>query len=714
MSSGRLKKPTLIAAVIFLVLELSSVTFIVSKYAVAPAPMPVAAAAASHPTQFNETFLTLNLSYRVVGGGSPGTPPVLHFFQSGVQREATVSRYPEWTPFRVDAGTDWAIDPFLYGSAVTERWALPTSNMTGRALANKKFLFEYYHQFSLAAKYFVKLGGNLSSNPSLTVMQQNLPKVIELGAQSSLSGPIWADNESTWKADSQILAPTGAERWWNDNSTGIVTGSGLIAVTYLHQFLLTMKVDPLDAGGTIPSQNYWGNAGSEVSIQAIGNGGWAFQYWSCEKGGSTCYSGLENPAQIVMNGPIAETAHFRQGVNVALQINGSDVTQFIIVDANTTRVSPHGIVLSWPAGSAHTITALSNVSCGFSFMFFHGCQYEFKGWYVDGKFNGSTSLRVDVTADKPTTIVARWEKSYLQLEIAAIAAAAIVAILLVWNRRRPAKPSPKPPPTSPSAPAGLLYRVGCISDVGRVRTNNEDSILAMEMVTTFESNTTSIILSAVADGVGGSQKGEIASRITIETMAAKVFQPVIGSESPDLTKALRDSIEASNDAVVKYGMEHPESEGLATTIVASVIDGSTAHIGNAGDSRAYLVNRGGIKQLTKDHSQVQDFVDEGKISIEEARQYPGRNVITRAIGASADIRVDMYSISLAPGDRVLLCTDGLWEPVQNDEIHKIVMQSPDPQTASEKLVALANERGGKDNISIVIVELKGPADIAQS
>jgi protein phosphatase len=304
-----------------------------------------------------------------------------------------------------------------------------------------------------------------------------------------------------------------------------------------------------------------------------------------------------------------------------------------------------------------------------------------------------------------------WEKNYLNLEI--VVGAAIVAaliLLLIRKLRRLRRGTryhpPKPTPVLPREASVLRHRVGALTNVGKVRSTNEDSILTMELRSSFESKSTSSILCAVADGVGGSQKGEMASKLALQTLAEKVPGLMIGSGRADPAGALKSAVDTANQAVVKFGMGHSESEGMATTIVASVLDGRTAYVAHAGDSRAYLINRGEIKQLTKDDSQVQEWVDAGKITADQARHYPGRNIITRALGAATDIEIAVSSFSLAPGDRILLCSDGLWEPLTDTEIQKIVLESSNPQSACEKLVSLANERGGKDNVSVVIVEMQ--------
>jgi serine/threonine protein phosphatase PrpC len=230
----------------------------------------------------------------------------------------------------------------------------------------------------------------------------------------------------------------------------------------------------------------------------------------------------------------------------------------------------------------------------------------------------------------------------------------------------------------------------------------------MEVVTAFESRRTVMVLCGVADGVGGSRKGELASKLTLQVLARRVAECMTDSVDREIDEALRLSIEDANRAVVEYGIAHPEAEGLSSTLVVSIIDGKTAYLGHVGDSRIYKVNQRQVKQLTKDHSEVQELVDAGKMTSEEARHHNGRNVITRAVGVSTEIQVETSRVPLASGDRVLLCSDGLWEPLTDREIREIVMKSEDPQSACSRLVALARERDGKDNITAVIVELHKP------
>ncbi len=357
--------------------------------------------------------------------------------------------------------------------------------------------------------------------------------------------------------------------------------------------------------------------------------------------------------------------------------------------------------------STHTINALSGSACGLKIGPINTCEWKFKGWYSPDGILISNSNPLQLTAERTTTIVGVWEKSYLNLEILAICLIVIasVTLFLVRRSRKRSAHSPNAPPAVPHREtSGLQYVWGTCTDVGRARSNNEDSVLSIEIMSSFESRSTSTFLCAIADGVGGNQKGEVASKLALQTLAAKVSTSMIKRGETELSRILKSAVEEANEAIVKYGTEHSESEGMATTIVVALIHRNTACVAHVGDSRAYLINRAEIKQLTKDDSQVQELIDAAKLTPEQARHFPGRNIITKAVGAAVDIEVSTSSLSLAPGDRILLCSDGLWGAVTDTEIQKITFDLPTPQLACNKLVSLANERGGKDNISVVIVE----------
>lgn len=252
------------------------------------------------------------------------------------------------------------------------------------------------------------------------------------------------------------------------------------------------------------------------------------------------------------------------------------------------------------------------------------------------------------------------------------------------------------------------FQFGERSDLGGVRQNNEDSILVLQRTATFESFEHTRAVCAVADGVGGAQKGEVASRLTLETIESKASHILLEPKTEDLGASLKEAIEEANEIVLKQGMKNRKSEGMTTTIVAAVADGETGYVAHAGDSRAYLVGERGITRLTTDHSQVQEWVDAGSLSAEQARHHPKRNIITRAVGAASDIEASLSKFNLRTGDKLLLCTDGLWEPVSDNEMQTIIMRSPDPQSACDRLVSLANERGGRDNVSVALMESKSP------
>ena len=651
--------------------------------------------------------VTLTVSYNV-SGTPPQNAPIFHYVQNSQSQEVRLSSHP--TPYQVDYGSSWSVDPIPSNSS-DEQWAVAPSIATGIA-TNMSISFTYYHEFELSTSYVVEFGRAVTFQPILVVFQGGEQVSFPLANESFA----WADAGSNWAVNQTFLGSSRLERWWADNATGIVTSAGALQVTYLHQYLLRMLVTPQDSGSTVPSNALgvedWENAGSVVSIQANPASGYAFSSWSCSVPGlqnhsqvTICYAGLQNPSQVTMNGPINETSKFMSVVTVTVQVNGSTVPQFASINGTIVQV-PYEF--SWVPNSTHTILALSNVSCGVTFLFFNTCVYQFKGWTVNGFASAGNPLTV--TADKPKTITSIYEEDYYPELILAVVvvtefmlAAAVVVLLMFWRRRGQLPSQPGLP-----GPSGLSCRVGFLSDLGKSRSNNEDSILSLELLTLFESKPNATILSAVGDGVGGSHKGEVASRLTLETLATHAQSLLMYSKDADRVGLLKASIEAANDEVVQYGMAHRESEGLASTLVASVIEGNTGYIANVGDSRAYLVNRGGIKQLTKDHSHVQELVDSGQISLEQSRHDVRRNFITRAVGASTNVQVDIYTVSLAPGDRILLCTDGLWEPIADAEIHKLVMESTDPQTACGKLVALANDRGGRDNISLIIMELQGP------
>jgi PPM family protein phosphatase len=232
----------------------------------------------------------------------------------------------------------------------------------------------------------------------------------------------------------------------------------------------------------------------------------------------------------------------------------------------------------------------------------------------------------------------------------------------------------------------LRIDAGASSDVGRLRSGNEDSFLVDDRLALY----------AVADGMGGHQGGEVASATALEALRAAVASG----------QALDAAIVGANVAVFEKAATDPGLAGMGTTLTAIAILGeSTLLIGHVGDSRAYRVRDGVLEQLTEDHSLVEELVREGRLSPEEAEVHPRRNVITRSIGIEADVDVDLYTVDARTGDRIIICSDGLTTMVRDDDVLHVAQLDTDPRLAADHLVDAANEAGGEDNITVVVVDV---------
>ena len=234
---------------------------------------------------------------------------------------------------------------------------------------------------------------------------------------------------------------------------------------------------------------------------------------------------------------------------------------------------------------------------------------------------------------------------------------------------------------------GLRLVWAAASHPGRVRANNQDAAVAEEA------------LFVVADGMGGHAAGEVASRVAIESMRES-----IGGGT------LVDAVRLANRAVFEHAAEDPALRGMGTTLAAIALvddsDGTTRmHVVNVGDSRVYLLRDGTLEQITDDHSLVAELEREGRLTAEEARVHPQRNIVTRVLGNTPDVDVDEFPIDPFRGDRFLLCSDGLFNEVPDDEIAAVLRQERDPQRAVDELVERANDAGGRDNITVVVVDL---------
>src|SRR6185436_3630625 len=262
-------------------------------------------------------------------------------------------------------------------------------------------------------------------------------------------------------------------------------------------------------------------------------------------------------------------------------------------------------------------------------------------------------------------------------------------------------------------PMPLRFRIAARTDQGRVRKNNQDSVYTG----TFKLNGATVRVALVADGMGGAKAGEQASRLASEVAQAQIQHNGAGAALPDDTAwqdLLRKAATEANRRVYEESRNDEARKGMGTTLTIALIVGERLHVASVGDSRAYLLNAGGVTkdgattaQLTSDHSLVARLVDIGQITAEQARTHPQRNLLYRSIGTDPSVEVDTLSEQLNAGDVVLLCSDGLINHVRDEEIAQIALEQLDPDRACEQLVTLANERGGRDNISVVIVRVEG-------
>lgn len=249
--------------------------------------------------------------------------------------------------------------------------------------------------------------------------------------------------------------------------------------------------------------------------------------------------------------------------------------------------------------------------------------------------------------------------------------------------------------------------VGMLSDVGCVRELNEDSGTYIHPDDP-ELLRSKGLLVVVADGMGGHSAGEVASRLAVDVITRAYYE---GDGDP--RSALEGAFHEANSAIHKAAEKDASKNGMGTTCTALVLQNGTAISAHVGDSRLYLVREGSIYLMTEDHSAVMEMVKAGLITLEQARHHPEKNVILRAMGSHEKVEVTTWQepLPVRAGDRFLLCSDGLYDLVEDEEIMRIVMLSA-PQTACENLIALAKERGGHDNITVGIVGLKpeGEAD----
>ena len=210
----------------------------------------------------------------------------------------------------------------------------------------------------------------------------------------------------------------------------------------------------------------------------------------------------------------------------------------------------------------------------------------------------------------------------------------------------------------------------------------------------------------VADGMGGHAAGEVASEMAVRIIARELGDVSHGTDA-DAANLIRQSIVEANTAIFQRTLSEQDKRGMGTTATAMVILGDCYLIGQVGDSRAYVLREGALLQLTKDHSYVQEQVDAGYLSPEEARTHPYSNVITRCVGANVDVSPDVYSGSLHSGDVYLLASDGLTGMIEDDDLMEMMARQPEPQRLADELVDEANRRGGLDNVTVIVIRVDG-------
>ena len=205
------------------------------------------------------------------------------------------------------------------------------------------------------------------------------------------------------------------------------------------------------------------------------------------------------------------------------------------------------------------------------------------------------------------------------------------------------------------------------------------------------------------DGMGGENAGNVASRIACDIIANRIQTGYHdGVDENGIRNLLITAVTAANAEVYTSAKNNPEFQGMGTTVVAALIEGRTLHIAHVGDSRAYVINENEFTQVTRDHSLVQELLEQGKISDEDARTHPQRNLITRAVGVDKRVCIDYLETTLNEGDRVLICTDGLSGSCDPSDIYKTTLRYP-PEEVPERLINLANDAGGPDNITAVLL-----------
>lgn len=260
----------------------------------------------------------------------------------------------------------------------------------------------------------------------------------------------------------------------------------------------------------------------------------------------------------------------------------------------------------------------------------------------------------------------------------------------------------------------MIFDTATLTNPGMVRENNEDSSFVLETSLPITPETVSLGIYIVADGMGGHQAGEVASKMAVRIISTTLldkFREAKGAPSPSLF--VKQAIDKANAEIHARACSNPQLSSMGTTVTLGLRLEDRLYLGHVGDSRAYLIRKGGIKQLTEDHSVVAQLLKAGMITPEEAKTHPDRGKIFRCLGTSAEVAIDTYGQSgkkdyliLQNGDSLVFCTDGLTGHVTDDEILDYIHKGDDAHSTCRDLILLANLRGGEDNISLIVVSAK--------
>jgi serine/threonine protein phosphatase PrpC len=242
-----------------------------------------------------------------------------------------------------------------------------------------------------------------------------------------------------------------------------------------------------------------------------------------------------------------------------------------------------------------------------------------------------------------------------------------------------------------------------LTDVGRVRTNNEDSFRVVEPLSLF----------ILSDGMGGEAHGEIASAMAVETISEYLAEPkedsgatLHGDVNDNFSRRLKNAVHQANLKIYQSAQKNPEQRGMGATVTVVWADDAKLSIAHVGDSRAYLLRSGSLQQLTNDHSLVAEQVRRGLITPQQAEESEMQSVLLRALGAHPDVEVDVEEVAVVPNDVLLLCSDGLTRMVTEPEIAGTLQAEVDPASAAQKLIELANGNGGLDNVTVIVARFQ--------